>query len=147
MINADNMLPQPKQEAILLGRFVRDLMRHCRSGEDLLDVLIPVLLEPGMLVPHSKRMRASTRELSLENLGRIVQLCWMPLMNKVHAEVRIMTSSKDGEPLSFWVRLMDAMLQKLIDANEAAQVAALPGATAAERAAGKAGSYLITICK
>ena len=140
-------MPQPKQETIVIGRLVRDLIKRCRSGEDLLEVLVPVLLEPGMLVPKSKKMRASARELSLDNLGRLVHLCWMPLMTKLHLDLRGTTSTKDGEPLSFWVTLMDAMLQKLIDANLAAQAATLPTATVAEKSAAKTGSYLITICE
>ncbi|KAG0209077.1 rRNA-processing protein las1 [Mortierella sp. NVP41] len=140
----ENTLSQPKQEAHIVGRLVRDLIKRCRSGDELLNVLIPILLEPGMLVPNSKKMRASGRDLSLDSLGRMVDLCWMPLLNKVHADLRG-TNNKDGDPISFWVGLVDAMLQKLIDANNAARAATLPTATAAEKSAAKTGSYLITI--
>ncbi|KAF9356224.1 profilin, required for normal timing of actin polymerization in response to thermal stress [Mortierella sp. AD094] len=141
----ENSLPQPKQEAHVISRLVRDLIKRCRSGDDLLKVLIPILLEPGMLVPKSKKMRASTRDLSLDSLKRLVDFCWMPLMNKIHLDLRGTSSSKDGEPISFWVSLLDGMLEKLIDANNAAQVAALPTATAEQKAAAKTGGYLITI--
>lgn len=67
-------------------------------------------------------------------------------MNKLQTDLRG-TNNKDGEPISFWVGLVDAMLQKLIDANNAVQAAGLPTATAAEKSAAKTGSYLITICK
>ncbi|KAF9123468.1 rRNA-processing protein las1 [Linnemannia schmuckeri] len=140
----ENTLSQPKQEAHIVGRLVRDLIKRCRSGDELLDVLIPILLEPGMLVPNAKKMRASGRDLSLDSLGRMVDLCWMPLMNKLQTDLRG-TNNKDGEPISFWVGLVDAMLQKLVDANNAVQAAALPTATAAEKSAAKTGSYLITI--
>ncbi|KAF9174253.1 profilin, required for normal timing of actin polymerization in response to thermal stress [Mortierella sp. AD011] len=141
----ENSLPQPKQETHVISRLVRDLIKRCRSGDDLLKVLIPILLEPGMLVPKSKKMRASTRDLSLDSLKRMVDFCWMPLMNKIHLDLRGTSSSKDGEPISFWVSLTDGMLEKLIDANNAAQVAALPSATAEQKTAAKTGSYLITI--
>ncbi|KAF9901307.1 rRNA-processing protein las1 [Linnemannia zychae] len=140
----ENTLSQPKQEAHAVGRLVRDLIKRCRSGDELMDVLIPILLEPGMLVPNAKKMRASGRDLSLDNLGRMVDLCWMPLLNKLQMDLRG-TNNKDGDPISFWAGLADAMLQKLIDANNAAQAAALPTATAVEKSAGKTGSYLITI--
>ncbi|KAG0271092.1 rRNA-processing protein las1 [Linnemannia exigua] len=140
----ENTLSQPKQEAHIVGRLVRDLIKRCRSGDELLDVMIPILLEPGMLVPYAKKMRASGRDLSLDNLGRMVDLCWMPLLNKLQTDLRS-TNNKDGDPISFWVGLVDAMIQKLVDANNAAQAAALPTATAAEKSAAKTGSYLITI--
>ncbi|KAK3843892.1 MAG: Las1-like-domain-containing protein [Linnemannia gamsii] len=140
----ENTLSQPKQEAHIVGRLVRDLIKRCRSGDELLDVTIPILLEPGMLVPNAKKMRSSGRDLSLDNLGRMVDLCWMPLLNKLQWDLRG-TNNKDGDPISFWVGLVDAMLQKLVDANNAAQAAALPTATAAEKSAAKTGSYLITI--
>ncbi|KAG0024452.1 rRNA-processing protein las1 [Entomortierella chlamydospora] len=141
----ENSLPQPKQETHVISRLVRDLIKRCRSGDDLLKVLIPILLEPGMLVPKSKKMRASTRDLSLDSLKRMVDFCWMPLMNKIHLDLRGTSSSKDGEPISFWVSLTDGMLEKLIDANNAAQAATLPTATAEQKTAAKTGSYLITI--
>ncbi|KAF9922918.1 rRNA-processing protein las1 [Linnemannia zychae] len=140
----ENTLTQPKQEAHIVGRMVRDLIKRCRSGDELLDILIPILLEPGMLVPNAKKMRASGRDLSLDNLGRIVDLCWMPFLIKLQADLKG-TNNKDGDPISLWVSLVDAMLQKLIDANNAAQAAALPTATVAEKSAAKTGSYLITI--
>ncbi|KAG0291009.1 rRNA-processing protein las1 [Linnemannia gamsii] len=140
----ENTLSQPKQEAHIVGRLVRDLIKRCRSGDELLDVLVPILLEPGMLVPNAKKMRASGRDLSLDSLGRMVDLCWMPLMSKLQTDLRG-SNNKDGEPISFWVGLVDAMLQKLVDANNAVQTAALPTATAAEKSAAKTGSYLITI--
>ncbi|KAG0358398.1 rRNA-processing protein las1 [Mortierella sp. AD032] len=140
----ENTLSQPKQEAHIVGRLVRDLIKRCRSGDELLDVTIPILLEPGMLVPNAKKMRSSGRDLSLDNLGRMVDLCWMPLLSKLQLDLRG-TNNKDGDPISFWVGLVDAMLQKLVDANNAAQAAALPTATAAEKSAAKTGSYLITI--
>ncbi|KAF8944141.1 rRNA-processing protein las1 [Haplosporangium gracile] len=140
----ENTLSQPKQEAHIVARLVRDLIKRCRSGDELLEVLIPILLEPGMLVPNAKKMRASGRDLSLDSLGRMVDLCWMPLMNKLQTDLRG-TNNKDGEPISFWVGLVDAMLQKLVDANNAVQAAALPTATANEKSAAKTGSYLITI--
>ncbi|KAH7027032.1 Las1-like-domain-containing protein [Linnemannia elongata] len=140
----ENTLSQPKQEAHIVGRLVRDLIKRCRSGDELMNVLIPILLEPGMLVPNAKKMRASGRDLSLDSLGRMVDLCWMPLMSKLQTDLRG-TNNKDGEPISFWVGLVDAMLQKLVDANNAVQAAALPTATAAEKSAAKTGSYLITI--
>lgn len=141
-----NTISQPKQDALTLSRLVRDLIKRCRSGDDLLKVLIPILLEPGMLVPNSKKMRASSRDLSLDNLGRIVDIGWMPLMNKLYLDLQSTTSGQDGEPLSFWVSLMDAMLDKLIEANRATQAAALPTATAEQKMAAKTDSYLITIC-
>ncbi|KAG0266354.1 hypothetical protein BG011_002473 [Mortierella polycephala] len=49
------------------------------------------------------------------------------------------SSSKEGDPLSFWASLLDGMLLKLIEANNATQVDGEKSATA------KAGSYLITI--
>lgn len=88
-----------------------------------------------MLVPKSKKMRASARDLNLDNLGRMVDYCWMPLMARLHLDLRAMSSTKDGEALSFWVSLVNGMLDKLIEAN------APLGTTA------KTGSYLITICK
>ncbi|KAF9114050.1 rRNA-processing protein las1 [Mortierella sp. AM989] len=141
----ENSLPQPKQEAHAISRLARDLIKRCRSGDDLLRVLVPILLEPGMLVPKSKKMRSSTRDLSLDNLRRLVDFCWMPLMNKIHLDLRGTSSSTDGEPLSFWVSLLDGMLQKLIEANNASQAAALPTATIQQKSAAKTGSYLITI--
>ncbi|KAI7825104.1 Las1-like-domain-containing protein [Gamsiella multidivaricata] len=140
-----NTMPQPKQETVVIGRLVRDLIKRCRSGEDLLATLIPIMLEPGMLIPKSKKMRSSARDLSLDNLGRMVSLCWMPLMTKLHTELKATISTENGEPLSFWVSLMDGMLEKLIEANNAAQAAALPAATVAEKSAAKTGSYFITI--
>jgi hypothetical protein len=98
-----------------------------------------------MLVPNSKKMRASSKDLSLDNLGRIVDIGWIPLMNKLHQDLR--STVKDGEPISFWFSLMSAMLDKLIEANLAVQTAALPTATAEQKAAAKTDSYLITICK
>ncbi|KAF9364219.1 rRNA-processing protein las1 [Mortierella sp. NVP85] len=138
-----NAVSQPKQDALVISRLVRDLIKRCRSGDDLLGVLIPILLEPGMLVPNSKKMRASSKDLSLDNLGRIVDIGWVPLMNRLHQDLR--STVKDGEPLSFWVSLMSAMLDKLIEANLAVQTAALPTATAEQKAAAKTDSYLITI--
>ncbi|KAF9194898.1 rRNA-processing protein las1 [Haplosporangium sp. Z 767] len=134
----ENALPQPKQDAIVVGRLVRDLIKRCRSGDELLEALIPVLLEPGMIVPKSKKARASVRDLSLDNLGRIVDVCWMPMMNKLHMDLRG-SSSKEGDPLSFWASLLDGMLLKLIEANNATQVEGEKSTTA------KASSYLITI--
>ncbi|KAI8361112.1 Las1-like-domain-containing protein [Mortierella sp. GBAus27b] len=139
----DNVI-QPKQDALVISRLVRDLIKRCRSGDDLLEVLIPILLEPGMLVPNSKKMRSSSRDLSLDNLGRMVGVGWMPLMNRLYLDLRSTTSVKDGEPLSFWSSLMNAMLDKLIEANLASQAAALPTATEEQKAAAKTGSYLIT---
>ncbi|ORZ19208.1 Las1-like-domain-containing protein [Lobosporangium transversale] len=141
----ENTLPQPKSEALILNRLVRDLIKRCRSGDDLLDCLIPILLEPGMLVPKSKKGRSTARDLTLDNLGRMVDFCWMPLMNKLCLDLREICSIKDGEPLSFWVTLMDAMLEKLIQANLAVQAAALPTATAQQKTDAKTGSYLITL--
>ncbi|KAI1316144.1 hypothetical protein EDD11_010382 [Mortierella claussenii] len=140
-----NTLPQPKTEIQVLGRLVRDLIKRCRSGDDLLDCFIPILLEPGMLVPKSKKNRCTVRDLTLDNLGRMVDLCWMPLMTKLAQELTAFSSAKDGEPLSFWVRLLEAMLDKLIEANDAAQAAALPTATVEQKSVAKTGSYLITI--
>ncbi|KAF8938311.1 Ribosomal biogenesis protein las1l [Dissophora ornata] len=141
----ETTLSQPKQEAVALSRLVRDLIKRCRSGDDLLEALIPILLEPGMLVPKSKKMRASARDLSLDNMGRMVDLCWMPLMNKLSVDLRGTSSTKDGEPLSFWVRLLDGMLEKLIEANNASQALILPTYTAEQKSAAKTGSYLVTI--
>lgn len=132
----ENSLPQPKQEHVVISRLVRELIKRCGSGDELLDTLVPILLEPGMLVPKSKKMRASARDLNLDNLGRMVDYCWMPLMTRLHLDLRAMSSTKDGEALSFWVSLVNGMLDKLIEANAPA-----PGTTA------KTGSYLITICK
>ncbi|GJJ75938.1 ribosomal biogenesis protein LAS1 [Entomortierella parvispora] len=140
----ENNLSQPKTETHIVGRLVRDLIKRCRSGDELLETLVPVLLEPGMLVPKSKKSRASGRDLSLHNLGRMVDLCWMPLMNKLHHDLRN-TSSKDGEAVSFWARLLNDMLDKLIEANNAALAVAQFRATDEEKAAAKTGSYLITI--
>ncbi|KAG0350248.1 rRNA-processing protein las1 [Podila minutissima] len=130
----ENSLPQPKQEHVVISRLVRELIKRCGSGDELLDTLVPILLEPGMLVPKSKKMRASARDLNLDNLGRMVEYCWMPLMARLHLDLRAMSSTKDGEALSFWVSLVNGMLDKLIEANAPA-----PGTTA------KTGSYLITI--
>ncbi|KAG0029814.1 rRNA-processing protein las1 [Podila clonocystis] len=130
----ENSLPQPKQEHVVISRLVRELIKRCGSGDELLDTLVPILLEPGMLVPKSKKMRASARDLNLDNLGRMVECCWMPLMARLHLDLRAMSSTKDGEALSFWVSLVNGMLDKLIEANAPA-----PGTTA------KTGSYLITI--
>jgi len=141
----ENNLSQPKTEIHIVGRLVRDLIKRCRSGDELLETLVPVLLEPGMLVPKSKKSRASGRDLSLHNLGRMVDLCWMPLMNKLHHDLRN-TSSKDGEAVSFWARLLNDMLDKLIEANNAALAVAQFRATDEEKVAAKTGSYLITIC-
>ncbi|KAF9428148.1 rRNA-processing protein las1 [Entomortierella beljakovae] len=135
----ENSLPQLKQETQLLNRFVRDLIRRCRSGDDFLKVLIPILLESGMLVPKAKKMRTTTRDLSLDNMKRLVDSCWMPLMNKIHLELQGSSNTDDGEPLSFWVSLMDGMLEKLIQANNAAQTAALPTATTDQKSAAKTG--------
>ncbi|KAF9195660.1 rRNA-processing protein las1 [Haplosporangium sp. Z 27] len=55
------------------------------------------------------------------------------------------SSSKDGEPLSFWVSLLNGMLDKLIEANNANQIAALPTATAEQKSDAKIGGYLLTI--
>ncbi|KAG0204714.1 profilin, required for normal timing of actin polymerization in response to thermal stress [Mortierella sp. GBA30] len=137
----DNSLPQPKQEALVVNRLTRDLIKRCRSGDELLDTVIPILLEPGMLVPRSKKTRASVRDLTLNNLGRMVDLCWMPLLNRLHMDLRGTSSKIDGEPLSFWASLLDGMLERLIEANKsAAQTTA-----GADKSAAKAGSYLITI--
>ncbi|KFH68044.1 hypothetical protein MVEG_06774 [Podila verticillata NRRL 6337] len=129
----ENSLPQPKQEHIVISRLVRELVKRCGSGDELLDTLVPILLEPGMLVPKSKKMRASARDLNLDSLGRMVDYCWMPLMARLHLDLSAMSSTKDGEVLSFWVSLVNGMLDKLIEANA-------PSGTTA-----KAGSYLITI--
>ncbi|KAF8952174.1 rRNA-processing protein las1 [Entomortierella lignicola] len=122
----ENTLPQPKQETHVIGRLVRDLIKRCRSGDDLLDVLIPILLESGMLVPKSKKMRASSRDLTLDNY------------------LQGTSSSKDGEPLSFWVSLLNGMLDKLIEANNANQIAALPTATAEQKSDAKIGASSTT---
>ncbi|KAG0090729.1 Ribosomal biogenesis protein las1l [Podila epicladia] len=137
----ENSLPQPKQDHVTISRLVRELIKRCGSGDELLDTLIPILLEPGMLVPKSKKMRASARDLNLDNLGRMVEYCWMPLMARLHLDLRAMSSTKDGEALSFWVSLVNGMLDKLIEANAPAPgtTAPAPGTTA------KTGSYLITI--
>ncbi|KAF9956886.1 rRNA-processing protein las1 [Mortierella alpina] len=137
----ENTLPQPKQEALVVGRLARDLIKRCRSGDELLDTVVPVLLEPGMLVPRSKKMRASVRDLTLSNSGRLIDLCWMPLLNRLHTDLKGTSSSTDGEPLSFWARLLDGMLEKLIDANNSSSQAT----ATTEKSAAKAGSYLITI--
>lgn len=66
-------------------------------------------------------------------------------MNKLHHDLRN-TSSKDGEAVSFWARLLNDMLDKLIEANNAALAVAQFKATDEEKTAAKTGSYLITIC-
>ncbi|KAF9960442.1 rRNA-processing protein las1 [Mortierella alpina] len=137
----ENTMPQPKQEALVVGRLARDLIKRCRSGDELLDTVVPILLEPGMLVPRSKKMRASARDLTLSNLGRLVDLCWMPLLNRLHTDLKGTSRSTDGEPLSFWARLLDGMLDKLIEANKSSAQAT----ATTEKSAAKAGSYLITI--
>ncbi|KAF9571389.1 rRNA-processing protein las1 [Mortierella alpina] len=138
---SENTLPQPKQEALAVGRLARDMIKRCRSGDELLDTVVPILLEPGMLVPRSKKMRASARDLTLNNSGRLVDLCWMPLLNRLHTDLKGTSSSTDGEPLSFWARLLDGMLEKLIEANKSTSQTA----ASAEKSAAKTGSYLITI--
>ncbi|KAG9325404.1 hypothetical protein KVV02_002640 [Mortierella alpina] len=137
----ENTLPQPKQDALVIGRLARDLIKRCRSGDELLDTVVPILLEPGMLVPRSKKMRASVRDLTLSNSGRLVDLCWMPLLNRLHTDLKGTSRSTDGEPLSFWARLLDEMLEKLIEANKSSSQAT----ASTEKSAVKVGSYLITI--
>ncbi|KAF9924555.1 rRNA-processing protein las1 [Mortierella alpina] len=137
----ENTLPQPKQDALVVSRLARDLIKRCRSGDELLDTVVPILLEPGMLVPRSKKMRASVRDLTLSNSGRLVDLCWMPLLNRLHTDLKGTSRSTDGEPLSFWARLLNEMLEKLIEANKSSSQAT----ATTEKSAAKVGSYLITI--
>ncbi|KAF9416186.1 rRNA-processing protein las1 [Podila epigama] len=131
----ENSLMLPKQEHVVISRLVRDLIKRCGSGDDLLETLVPILLEPGMLVSKTKKMRASVRDLNLDSSARMVDHCWMPLMNRLHQDVSLMSSTKDGETLSFWVSLVNGMLDKLIEVNGPATPTSAP----------KTGSYHITI--
>ncbi|KAG0046067.1 rRNA-processing protein las1 [Gryganskiella cystojenkinii] len=144
----ENTLWQSKQDFKTVDRLVRDLIKSCQSGDRLFAAMIPILLEPGMLIPKSKKSRASSRDLSLRNLGRIVDLCWLPFMNHLHKVIgRNTILDEEGEEveISFWSSLLNGMLGKLFEANEAAKAVAEFRATDEQKEAAKTGSYLITI--
>ncbi|KAF9582809.1 rRNA-processing protein las1 [Lunasporangiospora selenospora] len=73
-----NSMPNPKSDSVVLDKLFRDLIRKCGgSGDSLVEVLVPVLLESSMLIPKSKKMRASARDLSLD-------MAWIKYLVKHH---------------------------------------------------------------
>ncbi|KAF9975608.1 rRNA-processing protein las1 [Actinomortierella ambigua] len=110
---AEMSLLPPKQETVAMNRLMKELLRRCGTGDHLLDALLTILLEPGMLVPKSKKKRASTQDLTLGPLGDMVQACWMPLMTRLHGELKDMSSIKTGDVLLFWDEMMDSLLEEL----------------------------------
>lgn len=80
----------------------------------------------------------------------MVELCWLPFMNHLHKVIgRNTILDEDGEEIeiSFWASLLNGMLGKLFEANEASKAVAEFRATEEQKEAAKTGSYLITICK